>query len=356
MNRETSLYLDILRFAAALAVFLGHVAGARFTGGLLWQLSAYTGEAVTVFFVLSGFVIGYATDRGENSPQAYVVARAARIYSVALPALVTTFVLDAIGRSARPDLYSPAWGYEAAGQLWQFLSGLLFVNQVWSANVWQGSDLPYWSLGYEVWYYVIFGIALFAPAPLRVAATIAVLVLVGPAIAAMFPLWLLGLGAYRFCVRRRLAPAVGAVLYVGSLGAWAAYEVWAHRHGRLLDWFPTMFRRPELAQDYLVGLLFATHLVAFRAISPAFGPLLGRLARPIRWLAGATFTIYLFHLPVAQFLATQVPWPPSSSQTRLVIVGGTLAIMFAVAELTERRKEMWRRGFTALLRSIARKE
>ncbi len=58
-----------------MVVFLGHVAGTRLTGGFLWQLGPYTGEAVTVFFVLSGFVIAYATDQRETSARSYLIAR-----------------------------------------------------------------------------------------------------------------------------------------------------------------------------------------------------------------------------------------------------------------------------------------
>src|ERR1700742_1917757 len=86
MNRQTSLYLDLVRFLAALAVFVSHICGQRFTGGLLWQSEPYGDEAVDVFFVLSGFVIGYVTDGRETSTRSFAVARLARIYSVALPA------------------------------------------------------------------------------------------------------------------------------------------------------------------------------------------------------------------------------------------------------------------------------
>jgi peptidoglycan/LPS O-acetylase OafA/YrhL len=349
LNRETSLYLDLWRLSAALTVFLGHVSGARFTDGFLWQFGPYMGQAVTVFFVLSGFVIGFATDRRETSAVSYVVARVARVASVALPALVATFILDAIGRLARPELYSLSWGYVETGGLWQFISGLLFINHIWFLDVPQGSDLPYWSLGYEVWYYVIFGIATFAPAGWRVAGTLACVLFVGPPIAAMFPLWLLGLLSYRICARCPPGRCVGTVFCVGSLASSVAYEFWAQRHGRLLDLAPAFLHRPELAQDYLVGSLFAMHLIGFRAVSPLFGPLLNRLAKPIRWTAGTTFTIYLFHLPVAQFLATQVPWAPTAFATRLVIVGGTLGLMFIIAEATERRKALWRRNILALV-------
>jgi peptidoglycan/LPS O-acetylase OafA/YrhL len=139
LTKETSLYLDVLRFVAAMVVFLGHVSGSRFTGGLLWQLGPFSGEAITVFFARSGFAIGYVTDHRERTATSYVVAEAARIYSVALPALLITSTLDAIGRSIRPELYTASWGYEADGRIWQFLSGLFFVKQVWSPDSCDGS-------------------------------------------------------------------------------------------------------------------------------------------------------------------------------------------------------------------------
>ena len=353
MNRETSLYLDAWRFLAATIVFQGHVSGVRFTGGLLWQLDPYMSEAVTVFFVLSGFVIGYASDQGAISAASYAVARAARIYSVAFPALILTFGLDAIGRSLQPDLYAPSWGYVADGRVWQFVSGLFFVNQFWFTNVTQGSDLPYWSLGYEVWYYVIFGVAKFARRRWRIAGIGLLLLFVGPPIAAMFPLWLLGLLGYRFCTSLTPGRTVGAMLYLGSLAAWIAYEHWAQGHGRLTSTLGDALKRPELAQDYLVGTLFSLQLIGFCSISSVFRPVLDRLARSIRWISGATFTLYLLHLPVAQFLTAVVPWSPSSLATRIVMIGGTLAIMFAVAEVTERRKDAWRRGFALLRKPVS---
>ncbi len=356
VNRETSLYLDLLRFLAAFTVFIGHVSGSRFTGGLFWQVSPFMAEAVTLFFVLSGFVIACATDRGETTATSYAVARAARILSVALPALVMTFALDALGRAVRPDLYSAAWGYVPTGQVWQFLAGLLFVNQIWFIDLPPGSDLPYWSLGFEVWYYVLFGIALFAAPRWRALAMAATLAAVGPRIAAMFPLWLLGWATWRLARRWTPGRAVGALLSGGSLALWLAYELWAPAHGRLQGLVPAWLNRPELAQDYLIGTLYAAHLLGVRAISPLLGRLLVPAARPIRWAAGATFTLYLFHLPLAQCLAALLPWPPASWAARSSILGGTLALVFLIASVTERRKDIWRRGLTLLLRPATLQE
>jgi peptidoglycan/LPS O-acetylase OafA/YrhL len=49
-----SLYLDALRFGAALTVFLSHYGTGRISGGLFWHLADYGRSAVLVFFVLSG--------------------------------------------------------------------------------------------------------------------------------------------------------------------------------------------------------------------------------------------------------------------------------------------------------------
>jgi peptidoglycan/LPS O-acetylase OafA/YrhL len=190
MNRATSLYIDLARFSAALVVFLGHISGQRLTGGFLWQIAPYMSHAVTIFFVLSGFVIAYATDKRENSAVSYAVSRAARIYSVVLPALAATVLLDTLGRYLQPALYSDAWGYVDHNQLASFALSALFLNEIWFIHVSPGSDLPYWSLGYEIWYYVIFGIFLFSPRKwffLPVA-----LIVIGPKIVSMLPLWLFG--------------------------------------------------------------------------------------------------------------------------------------------------------------------
>jgi len=329
-------------------VFVCHVSGRRFTGGLFWQVGAYASEPVIVFFVLSGFVIAYVTQERETSASAFTVARAARIYSVALPALLLTFLLDSAGRSIRPDLYSATWGYFADGRLLQFASNLFFVQRLWFLNIAPGSDLPYWTLGNEVWYYITFGIAFFAPNRWRLLGTLAALGVAGPIIAVRFPIWLLGVVCYHICARAQFGRRIGATLCVGSMAIWVAYHVWSWRYGGLLNQV-TFLGEPGLAEDYMIGILFALHLVGFRAISPIFATVLGRFAGPIRWTAGATFSLYLFHLPVAQFLITQVPWPPSAVLTRITVYGGTLLAIFALAEVTERRKDLWRRAFAKLL-------
>jgi peptidoglycan/LPS O-acetylase OafA/YrhL len=351
MNRPTSLYLDLVRFTAAIAVFICHISGQRFTGGVLWQSEPYGDEAVDVFFVLSGFVIAYVASRGETDARSFAIARLARVYSVALPALVATFVLDAAGRSLHPDYYAGWWGYHTPGNGWavEFFTSLFFVNHLWWLHIGQGSDLPYWSLSYEAWYYAFFGLFLFGGTYRALFVAIAALT-AGPNIVALFPLWLLGVWTFRLCANRHIDPRHGIVLLVAAFGTWMAWEITAnHYHLRHIG--PTKWvQRDQLLQDYIVGSLFAVHLIGFVAVSHSMAPVLERFATPIRWVAGATFTIYLFHVPITQFLTTVVPWPPSAWQTRLLMFPCVLLLLFGIAAVTERQKHAWRAVFTGLFR------
>ena len=349
MNRQTSTYLDLVRVLAALLVFLSHAAWQQSSGGLLWQLEYYGRDAVDVFFVLSGFVIAFAVDGREASARTYAVNRAARIYSVALPALVATFALDALGRSLRPDLYV-TWCCDIAGNAaWQFLGSALFLNEIWSHHAPPGSDVPYWSLGYEVIYYAVFGLAWFVRRPWNLAAAGLLLVVAGPGIAALFPLWVLGAAAYRLCARRPPGAGVGAALMVVSFAGLAANAVWRQRTGEIYAPFAlTSERLRDYGQDYLVGGLFVLNLIGFRGLSSGLAGGWDRLARPIRWLAGATFTLYLFHQPLIHVLVAVSPWPVERWETRGMVFLVVPVVVLLLAEVTERRKAVWRQAFTAL--------
>jgi len=105
MTNGLSLYLDVLRFGAAFAVFTSHFG--RFSGGMLWQMEPYGRTGVMVFFVLSGFVIAWVTETRERSIDEYALSRVARLYSVIVPAFILTAVVDHVGMAINPALYGP---------------------------------------------------------------------------------------------------------------------------------------------------------------------------------------------------------------------------------------------------------
>lgn len=346
MNRETSLYLDIVRFSAALMVFLSHVAGQRFTGGLFWQLDAYGGQRITIFFVLSGFVIGYVIDKRDTNILRFAINRTARLYSVVIPAIVLTLVLDGVGYHLGPQSYDAWPAYVKDHQFEHFLRALTFTNTSWFPISGPGSNLPFWTLGLEASYYLIFGLFVFAKSFWRVAGIAVALIVAGPTAISLLPVWLLGVGSYHVCARLKLKPVVSALSVVVPLLCWAAYECSMIGQARASRAQP----QDNLLWTYAVALLFAAHIIGFHGVATHIGGILLRFARPIRWVSGATFSIYLYHLPIIQFLTTVTPWEPGTWQNRILMVPGVLIAVFLLAEVTERRKEWWRGLFNALQR------
>eukprot|EP01137_Pigoraptor_chileana_P020529 Opistho-2@82996 len=320
MKPALSLYLDTLRFGAALTVFLSHFGLQRLSGGLFWFMANYGPQAVTVFFVLSGFVIAYTTDTREKTAAAnYCISRAARMYSVALPAVLLTVLLDAIGSRLRPEEYSSAWGFVEDLSFLRFFAALTFTNELWTLSVHQGSNAAYWSMGYEVPYYVIFGLALYTPRRWRVLAVGGALLAAGPAIVLSMPIWLAGVAAYHYCKSDRVPVRTGLLLFFGSILAWIVYETLALRYGRPTITPGPFIKRAEVLQDLIVGSLFVAHLIGYNAAAAVLGRYLQRFAGAIRWLAGASFTLYLCHLPIAQFLLACLPWSVSDPRSRTVV-------------------------------------
>jgi len=346
MSKTESLYLDVWRFVCAVIVVFGHISGKRFTDGVLWQASFLMSQAVTVFFVLSGYVIAYVLDTRENTWKDYAVSRLARLYSVVIPALILTAVLDFGGRIIAPAAYSPVWGFHGDGPS-HYLESLFFINEVWFFHNAPCSDLPFWSLGYEAWYYAIAGVAWFWGRRKWLAIAL-LLGLAGPDIVAMFPLWLMGFFAYRirrWSAVKALLDILGPIFWLVPLGALVVYECLAWRYGRLFSSTMLFFNRGELFEDYLVGFLCAVHFCGFAGLQGYLPMRLPeRLGRGIRWVAGATFSTYLYHLPIAQFVSVVLPENKASHWVEALTVLLTFCGIFLMAEFSERKKEWWRKA------------
>jgi peptidoglycan/LPS O-acetylase OafA/YrhL len=350
LNRATSLYLDIIRPIAALVVLLSHISYADLSGGQLRLFASAGVQAVDVFFVLSGLVIAHVCATREQDFRGYLVSRAARIYSVALPALLLTAVSDKIGQAINATRYQSGFQELTLGLV---ARSALFLGEQWNAHRFPGDDSPYWSLGFEVWYYIAFGAFLFAPKRWRWASTLAVLAFIGPKVALMYPAWLMGVASYRLCASARIRPALAWILLATPVLILAVYELLPHSPLQQFSEVSLNLDRLESAgQDYLIAALVSAHIIGFASLSSTFAPLLERSARTIRWIAGATFSLYLAHLPVMRLMSAVSPWPKSSSLTLALLLIATPAICLLFAEISERRKESWREAISIALRSI----
>ena len=259
--------------------------------------------------------------------------------------------MDAIGIKEDSSIYRD--GYQELTP-WLVLRTVLFIGEQWNAHRFPGSNSPFWSLGFEVWYYVAFGTFLFAPRRWRWLATFGILGFIGPKVTLMFPAWLMGVLVQRICATQKLPQFAGWLLFAVPLGLFATYQFMPHSPLQQFSAVTTLNveRLRSTGQDYFIALLLSAHLVGFSTVSSTFGPWLERHSRCIRWLAGATFSVYLAHMPIMKLLAAVSPWQKTSPWTLLLLVTVTPVACLAFAEISERRKDAWRLAIVGGLRSF----
>jgi peptidoglycan/LPS O-acetylase OafA/YrhL len=347
MPLNFSSYLDVVRFLAAMVVFLGHASGIHWTAGLLWQLGDYGDTCVVIFFVLSGFVIAYVTDVKERTWQVYLNSRAARLWSVVLPALALTFVIDWFGVRVAPALYFGQPWFADDHLLLRYIASLLMLQEIWHLKLVPGINAPFWSLSYEAIYYLLFGILFFSKRPTRWLWVALVLALSGPVIAALFPIWGLGFVAYRFCRNTTLPRAWCWLLAITGLMLLVASP-----HVRYLA--PAQYRilDEEIIGRYIDAFAFLMHLLGMYGLSNAFPALPGRLRSLITTVAATTFPLYLLHRPLIQFFSYAGPEDASSWQRRVLVIGGSLLLVFIATPLIERFRLLLKAGLSSLFERV----
>jgi peptidoglycan/LPS O-acetylase OafA/YrhL len=326
MNRGLSLYLDLLRFGMAVIVWISHSTFHGYTGHpfILWRLTPYASTAVISFFVLSGFVIAHVTKGAEADPTTYAIARVSRLYSLVIPALVLTWIWDTLGSLADPSYVGRLLVPDNEPE--RYLLSLFMVQNWWIfGDLEPGTNNPFWSLSFEITYYICFGLFLTGRIRLFVGGSLLLFALAGPLIAALFPIWLLGVAVYRWQARRTLPMSLAIVLFPVSIG--------------LLAYVGSFRMSDEIVSKYYYQLayaeaaLIAVNLLAASALSGWLTKVLGWCGTFVRWLGSVTFAIYLCHFPLLRFLTIFKINEPGTWQEHLWIFGGGFIIMALVARL-----------------------
>lgn len=335
MQPAFSSYLDGVRFLAALVVFLGHAAGVHWTGGLLWELGAYGDTCVVIFFILSGYVIAYVAETKESRWQVYGANRVARLWSVVIPALALTMAIDAAGVRIAPELYLGQPWFNGDHMTLRYLASLLMLQEAWHVDLTPGINLPFWSLSYEAFYYLLFAVLMFAPARKRFWMAALVLLAGGPLVALLFPIWWLGVVAYRLRADRRLPAWLAAVLCVGGAVFLVLSPTLRSAVGlRVMD--------GEVGGRYADAIAFFLHLLGVQRLLQAPLALPSWMAHAIRRIAASTFVLYLFHRPLIQLFSYVGPSEPASWARRALVIGGTLAVVACATPLCDRLQRFLR--------------
>ena len=297
--------ISLLRGLAALQVAAAHLRAQVFPGlstlqePSLWYmglslLSGFAHQAVVVFFVLSGWLVGGSLLDRVGKPHAirdYAIDRITRLWIVLLPAFLLMLLLglatgELDGGQARLADISP-WSLAT-------LLGNLAGVQTMAVPVF-GDNFPLWSLAYETWYYALFPLLVLAVRPgntqWRLAAAVAVVALafcLSAGIVLYFLVWLMGAAASRLRIDIGAVPRYAGWLLFGALAMVLRLQ------GQDGD-----VDGQSLAPDLLYSGVFLWCLCgAGRRDPAAMRPLVAAGA----FLAGFSFTLYVLHVPLLRML------------------------------------------------------
>jgi peptidoglycan/LPS O-acetylase OafA/YrhL len=357
MKKEFSLYLDLVRFVASAMVVIFHSnIRALITEKL--PLTSHFHAAVIVFFVLSGYVISYITDTKEGLAIDYWSSRLSRFYSLVIPVVLLCPVLDAVGGVLGPQFYG---GHSMVDYAWlRILSSLTFMNEIWGISITSFSNTPFWSLCYEMWYYILFAIVTFTTGKPRIVLASLAAALIGPKILLLAPVWILGVVLYRWQALYKIPEWSGWALFLVS---WPLYFMFIRY--QMTDYGSDLLRMligsesvknmtwsKSFITDYLLGLIIAANFVGFRRIAYHFSTPLAVLERPIRWLAAFTFSLYVFHQPLLQFYAALINGNPDGPLFYFEVMAATIFTIIVVVSYFERQRYPLRRWLRTQLTNL----
>ncbi len=347
MTRGFSIYLDLLRFGAAFVVLLSHFAYPRYSEGRwLWVRDLNLGsDAVIVFFVLSGLVIALVAERKRTGLRGFAFDRITRLVSVAFPALVIGFLLDRAGTWVARDAYS-GWFHNPLPFWEHMLRGLTFSNEWGGMATRLGTNGPYWSLSYEAAFYGLFAVGFYMRGARRLALLALGAWVFGLNILLLMPAWLMGVWLYGRIASARLpegkAALVLAVLPVLAYGCALGLDLPDRMQALTgpLDRAWNLRFSDEPIWNVLLSLMVVTHLTGMAGLLSERS--LARSAPVAARLAGGSFSLYLLHYPVLQFLSSVLPGMEYPVLEDLIMLGAVLALCALFAQAFERPLALWR--------------
>jgi peptidoglycan/LPS O-acetylase OafA/YrhL len=333
VTSRMAAWLDLIRAVAALAVLLGHgVQVMGYTGYFPFTI-ALQQNAVIVFFVLSGLLIAHSAARAP-SLRSYAIARVSRILPVSVGAVAISLAVGLVDAGLNaPTLFAAD---AQAGDPASGFAALLFLGE----GYWQTFELnpPHWSLCYEVWFYALFGAAVFLKGRTQ-ALWLAVLCLAaGANVLLLLPCWLFGVALHRWGGELPLRWARPA-LALAFASLFAVQHLAGPLLGVLMKLAPWDLGYSLYAlSDLILAACIAVGLMGMRTLT-AHGVVIPSRVQPvIRYFAEMSFSLYLLHWPVLKLLrlaGVSVGGNPVGLGAVLVLV---VAVSAGFAALTEHKR------------------
>jgi peptidoglycan/LPS O-acetylase OafA/YrhL len=357
-STATSVLLDVLRLASAIMIASVHLTQPFFSIG--WpDLTDYGKPALVMLFLLSGLVIRYVTAMRRGRMTDFWIDRISRVYSVVVPALAFTIVASYLAMRINPAYYMPHWGMNSSRPFFRTAVNLIFMAQSWNLTIEPFSNGPFWTLSYEVFYYVFYAVGIYLAGTRRIFWLLIVAVLAGQHILLLLPLWLIGCFAHDIYQRARdpkislrklnltflAAGAGGAVLLPVAVRALIYFKgfvtrfFWAHHSAPInLHWAYVYY-----AEGIPIVFLLLWVMVLFDRLQ------MSEKAAWVKWLrllSEATFPLYLLHFPLFVLLVAAFPAQRANVWFRL----GLLALSITLSALLARPTVEFKNYLRDLLR------
>ena len=319
MSESLSNILNFSRWVSALLVVIAHIRSIVFINldmahtknvffSLLYFLTGFGEVAVTLFFVLSGYLVGgsalIAFRDKRFCLQNYMTARFSRIYIVLIPPLLLGLTLDMIGShsfnnshiySYPEHIVSLAYSVQERLSVAHLVQNTVMLQTITTTPL--GSNGPLWSLANEWWYYCLFGLFLVLikrdkplyNAGVIVAMAASIAFIFPPAISLWFLIWLLGAGTAVLQRSLRLPSWIGLPLFLVVLVLARVSHAYVANASTI---------EYKFTRDIALSLAFCLFLASAKR-----GNLFPFFAKPNKWLADFSYSVYLFHFPILVFIA-----------------------------------------------------
>lgn len=327
----SAVALDLLRGLAALMVFLCHVRNTSFVefgalpaedktlvAAVLFGVTRLGHEAVMVFFVLSGFLVGGALIRrlgdGAFDTASYAIDRSTRILAPLVPACLLTAALGYV-------LFGRAIG------LGQIAFNILGLNGV-IVSTFPGNE-PLWTLAYEIWFYVAAGAAAYLLgarplSPLALFAAGCSLYVFSTLEARYLLYWWAGalMVLLSNSEKKFLLACAGFALFATGV---AGYEL----SSETKSFAKVAFLSPQHSD---AAICFGISLAIPYLWDAKTSRKLAFLRPPALYLSSVSYSLYLFHYPLNEALGTIFSRSPDLSWSAIGAFAVRAAILLAAVQ------------------------
>jgi peptidoglycan/LPS O-acetylase OafA/YrhL len=359
----TEINLDTMRGLAALVVAAGHARGLFF--GTIIGTTSQDGvtmghEAVMVFFVLSGYLVGGSVLKmfaaNSWSWTNYLIKRLVRLWIVLIPAILIGLFIDNIGNhffDQAGSIYSAPKGQdyvtsESFGQnVYVVLGNMFFLQNIFVPTV--GTNTALWSLSNEFWYYVAFPLILLTIQSnvstiyrfICAFAAVGIFVLIGVHAGYLFLVWMLG------AVISQMPPRIpqhtaGKVVMVAAVVFVAVFLA------------TKKFNTPRFSGEMIIAISTGILIYIVKCQSNISRPSIYSVTS--RFFSNISYTLYLTHLPFLILLCAifNSPWAkwsmsPLAAAEFLAIAAAAIVWSTVVYLMFESNTDIARRAVLALI-------